>query len=86
MDWSAPKGSKDSLNPVAPLEHINCFNRSSLLRLAAEAGLRETTLPLRVQYRYRKVGAGLVATLKDMARPIYRRAVRRPDCVYLRAL
>ena len=24
-DWNAPKGSRNSLNPVAPLEHINCF-------------------------------------------------------------
>ena len=25
MDWYAPKGSINSLNVVAPLEHINCF-------------------------------------------------------------
>jgi hypothetical protein len=38
-NWSAPKGSPDSLNPVAPLEHINCFNHSSLLVLAKGSGL-----------------------------------------------
>lgn len=38
-DWSAPKGSFDSLNLVAPLEHINCFNHTSLIVLAREAGL-----------------------------------------------
>lgn len=33
-DWYAPKGSADSLNPVAPLEHINCFSRALLIHLA----------------------------------------------------
>ena len=40
-DWGAPKGSGDSLNAVAPLEHINCFNYHSLVRLANESGLEE---------------------------------------------
>jgi SAM-dependent methyltransferase len=38
-NWNAPKGSSDSLNPVAPLEHINCFNHSSLIQLAKRCGL-----------------------------------------------
>jgi SAM-dependent methyltransferase len=38
-DWQAPKTSRDSLNPVAPLEHINCFDRASLLRLAEDLSL-----------------------------------------------
>lgn len=38
-NWSAPKGSPLSLNPVAPLEHVNCFNHSSLRTLARESGL-----------------------------------------------
>ena len=29
-DWAAPKGSKNSLNPVSPLEHINCFTHTSI--------------------------------------------------------
>lgn len=38
-NWQAPKTSRYSLNPVAPLEHINCFNRASLLQLAREVSL-----------------------------------------------
>ncbi len=45
MDWTAPKGSRDSLNPVAPLEHINLFGRSSLERMAEESGLEEVSIP-----------------------------------------
>ena len=42
-DWTATKGSARSLNPVAPLEHLNCFDRRSLLRMAARAGLEPVT-------------------------------------------
>jgi SAM-dependent methyltransferase len=38
-DWGAPKGSPDSLNAIAPLEHVNCFNRRALLELARNARL-----------------------------------------------
>jgi SAM-dependent methyltransferase len=45
MDWLAPKLSKDSLNIVAPLEHINCFTTESLLILANQAGLKWKYIP-----------------------------------------
>src|SRR5262245_61619167 len=38
-DWSASKGSPNSINAVAPLEHLNCFNRLSLAALGTTAGL-----------------------------------------------
>ncbi len=38
-NWQALKTSRYSLNPVAPLEHINCFNRVSLIHLAREFSL-----------------------------------------------
>jgi len=43
--WTAPKGDADSLNAVAPLEHINCFGRHSLCRMAEDAGLAPVDLP-----------------------------------------
>lgn len=36
MDWRAEKGS---LNPVAPLERVNCFCRRSILAMSRCAGL-----------------------------------------------
>src|SRR5690606_33840620 len=39
-NWTARKGSEGSLNAVAPLEHLNCFDHRSLLRLGSEAGLQ----------------------------------------------
>jgi SAM-dependent methyltransferase len=46
-DWAAAKDSPRSLNAVAPLEHINCFNRRSLVTLGQRAGLRPFAYPAR---------------------------------------
>lgn len=48
-DWNAPKGSAHSLNAIAPLEHINCFDPGSLKRLATDVGLVPFRYPLRTQ-------------------------------------
>ena len=45
-DWQAPKGSINSLNSVAPLEHINCFSSASIIKMAALCKLRPVELPL----------------------------------------
>ena len=49
-DWSAPRGSKRSLNPVAPLEHLNCFNQRSLDALGEQVRLRRQAPGLTRQY------------------------------------
>ncbi len=46
--WLAPSSSPRSLNPVAPLEHVNCFTRSALIAMAARAGLAPTFVPERI--------------------------------------
>lgn len=73
LDWTAPKGSRDSLNSVAPLEHINCFNYNSLITMADIAGFEQVKIPLRIQYScaiiHRKT---LKQVLKYFLRPIYR--------------
>lgn len=43
-DWFASKNSKNSLTPLAPLEHINCFNYHSLRILGLNAGLKPIRL------------------------------------------
>jgi SAM-dependent methyltransferase len=48
LDWEAPAGSAWSLNPVAPLEHINCFTRRSLIMMAARADLKPAFVPRRL--------------------------------------
>jgi len=84
MDWECPKGSRDSLNPVAPLEHINLFRRASLLKMASEAGMEEVFIPAKVQYRYMTDWSGAKKTAKNILRPIYRNVLRRQNRIFLR--
>jgi SAM-dependent methyltransferase len=39
-DWSIPRGHPGSLVAVAPLEHVNCFNRTCLVQMALRCHLR----------------------------------------------
>ncbi len=69
-DWSAPKDSKKSLNPVAPLEHINCFTQDSLIHLARECGLIPIDVPSVTLQIYSN---GLLETIKTILRPYFNR-------------
>ena len=66
-DWRALKGTSGSLNAVAPLEHINCFNRSSLLRLTGELGLVPFEIP----------SSGFSQRAKGILRPYWHRLLGR---------
>ncbi|MEP1001673.1 class I SAM-dependent methyltransferase [Leptolyngbya sp. SLC-A1] len=72
MDWSAPKGSFKSLNPVAPLEHINCFYRQSILDLANSVDLVEIKIPISLQYKYTTVWDHPKRAIRNILIPIYR--------------
>lgn len=50
LDWSAQKGDKNSLNLVSPLEHINCFKRYTIIKMANLAGLKLAKIPLKIQF------------------------------------
>jgi len=84
MDWKAVKGSINSLNPVAPLEHINCFRRSSLLKMASEAQMEEVCLPLANQYAYTTDWRGLKKIAKNVLLPIYRNVLKKQNYIFLR--
>lgn len=68
-NWQALKGSPESLNAVAPLEHLNCFGPASLDRLAREAGLERVDIAsqetgLRHRWSPRTLAAQLVSCLR----------------------
>lgn len=51
IEWTTSnKFSNRSINPVAPLEHLNFFNRSAIINLGHRFGLKEIKIPLRTQY------------------------------------
>ena len=86
MDWESPKHSKNSLNPVAPLEHINCFRRSSILNMAAEAGMQEIFMPIKTQYRYTTDWSGIKKIAKNIFRPVYRNILKKQNYVLLQKM
>jgi 2-polyprenyl-3-methyl-5-hydroxy-6-metoxy-1,4-benzoquinol methylase len=74
-DWLAPKGSRHSLNAIAPLEHINCFNHQVICRLARRAGLHLQRIPERF-------ATSLVDALKGLIRPTLHRLLGRGVALY----
>jgi 2-polyprenyl-3-methyl-5-hydroxy-6-metoxy-1,4-benzoquinol methylase len=83
-DWTAPKYSRNSLNLVSPLEHINCFNRDSLIKMADRAGLEIINIPLSLQYAYAANWRLIKPALKNILYPLYRSVLRRGTHTFLR--
>ena len=83
MDWTLPKNSTNSLNPMAPLEHINLFRRKSLITMARITGMKEVFIPIGKQYQYATDWAGVKGTVKNIVRPIYRNILKKQNYVFL---
>lgn len=77
-DWDAPKGTENSLNIVAPLEHINSFTFTSLKKMATLAGLK--LLP---GLAYRKYPLSIIDMVKNTYRHFYIKNIRKNKGTYL---
>jgi len=77
-DWSAPKGTENSLNVVAPLEHINCFTFKSLYTMGELVGLK-----LVPELAYRKYPVTPSDVIKNNYRHLYINKVRPNKGTYL---
>lgn len=83
MDWKASKGTKNSLNAVSPLEHINYFKRRSLTQMAAMAGLEEVKIPIFMQWQFAADRRGLKQKIKNILFPIYINILKKRNYVFL---
>lgn len=83
-DWTAPKYSKNSLNAVSPLEHINCYNRASIITMANKAGLELVKIPLTIQYAYASNWKPIKPALKTILRPLYRDVFQKGTSLFFR--
>lgn len=63
-NWTAAKQARNSLNPVAPLEHINCFNHHALVSMARIAGLEPVSVPTRY-------AMSCLGNVKSILRPFF---------------
>lgn len=82
MNWEGPKNSKNSLNAVAPLEHINCYKRESLVKMANMAGMKEIRIPVSIQYRFMSNWCNLNEIIKNLMRPLYRNLLRKQNYLF----
>ncbi len=82
MDWNAAKGTKNSLNPIAPLEHINYFRRSSLIKMADLADMKEVVIPINIQYMHTTNWHGAKKIAKNILLPIYRNILKRQNYLF----
>ena len=73
LDWMTGSKDEDSINMISPLEHINCFSRKSLIRMAHAVGLKPITLPLGIEYRYTVFGQPGPVMVKNLLRPVVRK-------------
>jgi len=64
------------MNALAPLEHLNGFTTRSLVRMAADQGLKRLNPPWRVLGGAWLLPPGLRAKLKAVVRPFYLRSNR----------
>lgn len=68
--WTATKGTRDSLNAVSPLEHINCFSGSALVALGQAAGYRPFQYPLALAFSFFDLDKQFRPLLRALARPV----------------
>lgn len=63
MDWKSGKGTRNSLNIVAPLEHINCFRTKTIKFMAQLCGLQQEFVPFK--------NLSLQELIKAKLKPLY---------------
>lgn len=83
-DWMAPIGSSNSLNPVSPLEHINCYDRCSLVKMADLAGLEIVRIPILLQLSYATNWSTVKNIIKNFIYPVYRNILSKGTDLYFR--
>lgn len=77
MDWEAPKRSKNSLNNVAPLEHINCYSTPTITKLAELCGLKPAKL--------KAFGSKEMMSIYELIKPYYYQLTKGGStCLYFR--
>jgi hypothetical protein len=75
---------KNSLNPVSPLSHINCFSYSSIVNMAGKAGLELTKIPVAIQFTSSTNWKPLKPLLKNIFRPLYRNMIQKGTYLFFR--
>tara|TARA_B100000900_G_scaffold416209_1_gene450076 strand:+ start:2606 stop:3532 length:927 start_codon:yes stop_codon:yes gene_type:complete len=84
LNWSATKAEKNSLGPIAPLEHINFFRRESIIIMGEKASLKEILIPMKLFYRFNSNWDSLKGVLRNFLLPIYLNILKRRNYIFLK--
>lgn len=84
MGKKLSKETINSINPIAPLEHINFFRRKTIISMASKAGMEEVFIPLKLQYQFATHWSGMKRIVENILLPIYRNIFRRQNYIFLR--
>ncbi len=90
MDWDTEKGHPNSLNIVAPLEHINCYSTNSIVNMAKLVGLDWQNIDYYPQLEITQAPQSLKGKIKiaflfptDVMRYLYRNIKKLFGVVYI---
>ena len=84
MDWKANKYAYNSLNPVAPLEHINFYRRNSIVKMAEVVGLKEVLIPIKTQYQYTTEWDGIKKIAKNFYNPVSKNVLKKLNYLFFK--
>lgn len=73
---------REFLMPIQPLEHINCFDYSSLVELGRQVGLTPIRPHIRTLYSASSGWLQPKQAMKNLLRPIYRHVYPKSTFVY----
>lgn len=80
MNWTAIKGSKDNINIVSPLEHINCYLPLSLKLMAEACNLKEIKWNRMDCINYNK--SGMIDYLRKKYHLLFK--IEEPTCLFFK--
>jgi SAM-dependent methyltransferase len=76
-DWMAKKYTHRSLNPVLPLEHVNCWCFESVKKLASRVGLKPANRSLMCDLAFLGQPSSIDWAPRELARSLLRPAYKR---------
>ncbi|HEY6456415.1 MAG TPA: class I SAM-dependent methyltransferase [Steroidobacteraceae bacterium] len=75
--WSDPRPQEDSLMPIHPLEHINCFDSRSLDAFASTCGLKRAPLNPFLAMAFTAGWSPPQSAVRNVLRPLFRFGLKR---------
>jgi len=84
LNWADLDKIKKTFNAIAPLEHINCFNRKSIINMAEKLGLEVLQIPIGVQYANSIDWSCMRSAIRNLVKPVLTNILKKGTCLFFR--